>query len=341
MLQPNYFNPDFPLSGQLTFTSRPLLIIILQIMQDNWSKIKHDASSARKKEYRRIDFVMATHTQNPSLSSQQNGSKVEQNGYTKENGHTTDGVNGKEKAKDIGLFDPSIAAKYARWNKISRVGPGFFNDGNSCYLNSTLQCLVHTPALAQILQHEPRSVLKGLGIAANSADNRDNRDKDFNLHANRSVLQYFQSLVCEVWSGASTRAISPRSMVASIRRVGKQFKPLRQEDAHEYLRQLLDCMHEEVLKAHNLKTSDGKIAETSMISRVFGGYLCNTLTCTQCKYISKTYNHFQDLSLDIGHGVKSIAGAIDIFTKPEFLTAGNEWKCEKCKMKVKVSVIYE
>ena len=37
-------------------------------------------------------------------------------------------------------------------------------------------------------------------------------------------------------------------MVQNIRRVGKQFRPMRQEDAHEYLRQLLDCMHEEILK---------------------------------------------------------------------------------------------
>lgn len=39
-------------------------------------------------------------------------------------------------------------------------------------------------------------------------------------------------------------------MVSNIKRVGKQFKPLRQEDAHEYLRQLLDCMHEEILKGN-------------------------------------------------------------------------------------------
>ena len=43
-------------------------------------------------------------------------------------------------------------------------------------------------------------------------------------------------------------------MVQNIRRVGRQFRPMRQEDAHEYLRQLLDCMHEEVLKANNVKT---------------------------------------------------------------------------------------
>lgn len=306
-------------------------------MQDNWSKVKNEAALSRKREFRRIEFVASTQVAKPQIqANSQNGVVPHTNNtntQTKPNGASEPAKTSKED----GLFSPSIITKYQRWNQIRRVGPGFFNDGNSCYLNSTLQCLVHTPALAQVLQLDPKLVLKGLGIVANGSDNRDNRDKDFNLHANRSVLQHFQNLVCEVWSHSSSRSISPRSMVASIRRVGKQFKPLRQEDAHEYLRQLLDCMHEEILKANGVKTSDGKIAETTMISRVFGGYLCNTLTCGQCQYVSKTFNHFQDLSLDITQGVKSVSGAIEAFTKPEYLTAGNEWKCEKCKQKVKVS----
>jgi ubiquitin carboxyl-terminal hydrolase 36/42 len=59
-------------------------------------------------------------------------------------------------------------------------------------------------------------------------------------------------------------------------------------------------MHEEVLKANGLKLSDGKVAETSFINRIFGGYLCSELKCSQCGYSSKTYNHFQDLSLEVG-----------------------------------------
>lgn len=80
---------------------------------------------------------------------------------------------------------------------------------------------------------------------------------------------------------------------------------MRQEDAHEYLRQLLDCMHEEVLKSRNVKTCDGKIAETTLISRVFGGYLLSELKCSNCKYSSKTFNHFQDLSLEVSEGISS------------------------------------
>ena len=109
-----------------------------------------------------------------------------------------------------------------------------------------------------------------------------------------------------MWTPSTPKkSMSPKSMVQNIRRVGKQFRPNRQEDAHEYLRQLLDCMHEEIMKANNVKTSDGKLAETSLISRVFGGYLRNELKCSKCTFSSKTYNHFQDLSLEITGGISS------------------------------------
>jgi ubiquitin C-terminal hydrolase len=95
-----------------------------------------------------------------------------------------------------------------------------------------------------------------------------------------------------------------------------------------------DCVHEEILKSHGIKLSDGKIAETTFISRVFGGYLCNTLTCSECKYSSQTFNHFLDLSLDINSGIATVRDSIRAFTKPEKLSAGNEWKCEKCNKRV-------
>ena len=123
----------------------------------------------------------------------------------------------------------------------------------------------------------------------------------------------------------------------NIRRVGRQFRPSRQEDAHEYLRQLLDCMHEEILKANRIKVSHGKIAESTFISRIFGGYLCNELKCDECKYCSRTLNHFQDLSLEVTGGISSIEDALRAFLKPERLGAGNEWLCGGCDKKVKAT----
>lgn len=97
-------------------------------------------------------------------------------------------------------------------------------------------------------------------------------------------------------------------------------------------------MHEEVLRANNVKISDGSIAETTFISRIFGGKLCNELKCNQCQYTSKTYNSFHDISLEVtGSKINSLKSALDAFSVTETLTNGNEWKCDGCNKKVKAT----
>lgn len=41
-----------------------------------------------------------------------------------------------------------------KWKKVTPCGPGLFNHGNTCFLNSTLQCLFYIPAFNQILMEE-------------------------------------------------------------------------------------------------------------------------------------------------------------------------------------------
>ena len=60
------------------------------------------------------------------------------------------------------MFDPAIVLQYMQWKAASRAGPGLFNHGNTCFLNSTVQCLLHTPALSQILFKESKLALKFL-----------------------------------------------------------------------------------------------------------------------------------------------------------------------------------
>jgi ubiquitin C-terminal hydrolase len=229
------------------------------------------------------------------------------------------------KAND-NLFVPTNVVRSTKWKKMSRAGPGLYNQGNTCFLNSTLQCLLHCAPLAQPLcdANESKAILRGM---------------DAGKQGTRFIIQHFHGLANEFWGGRGGKvaAIRANSMVSTIRRVGKQFRPMRQEDAHEYLRQLVDCMHEEVLKVHGVKLSDGRIAETTFISRVFGGKLCSELKCSKCKYTSRTFNFFQDLSLEVSGNINSVEQAIGAFLKPEVLTIENAWKCDGCKKPVQAT----
>jgi ubiquitin carboxyl-terminal hydrolase 36/42 len=325
-------------------------------MQSKSPTVHHSSQKQQDGSRRVIQFVTAKKSVNASISAvaASNENKKEQFVFsspnpgtaaktpsTKQNSQNPSStpLNGDKKCNagvvgtasintETGLFPMNVVTKYLRWNSLHRVGPGFHNEGNTCFLNSTLQCLLYLAPFSQCLLDESALALKNISKA-----NTDERKHE------RTVIELYNNLVKDVWQGSHAgRAIAPKGMISCIRRVGKQFKPFRQEDAHEYLRQLLDCMHEEILKFNRLKTSDGKKAETSVVSRVFGGYLCNTLTCTRCQYTSKTYNHFQDLSLEIRQGINSVSDAIQAFTKIENLTQGNEWKCDGCKNKVKVNL---
>ena len=291
---------------------------------NKWNPIVNDISATNKVKVRRIEFhkatkpstafnTISTSTSNNSNSNSNNSNNSNaNNNVNSKNGNSSSSNDKNDKtggSPTPGLFDPLTVLKYLKWIKVSRPGPGLYNHGNTCYLNSTLQCLLHTASLTQCMLNEEKSVLQGL-----------NKFGD-----DRTITQLFQKLVKEAWSISPGKSISPRSMVQNIRRVGKQFKPMRQEDAHEYLRLLLDCMHEEILKAHGVSLKDGKIAETTIISRIFGGYLCNELKCSECSYSSKTFNHFQDLSVEVSHQkLKSVNDAINAFIKAEILSDGNE-----------------
>lgn len=44
-----------------------------------------------------------------------------------------------------------------KWERVYRVGAGLHNLGNTCFLNSTVQCLTYTPPLANYLLSKEHS----------------------------------------------------------------------------------------------------------------------------------------------------------------------------------------
>uniref|UniRef100_A0A0E0CQ27 Ubiquitin carboxyl-terminal hydrolase n=1 Tax=Oryza meridionalis TaxID=40149 RepID=A0A0E0CQ27_9ORYZ len=113
----------------------------------------------------------------------------------------------------------------------------------------------------------------------------------------------------------------------SIRRPGQQ------EDAHEFLRCLLDNL-DKCTTDPKPKDKPSSFDEESIVKQVFGGRLKSKLTCCECGHCSETYEPFLDLSLEIDQA-DNLIDALESFTKLERIgDAEDKLNCEHCNAKV-------
>jgi len=203
------------------------------------------------------------------------------------------------------LFSDVKIAELLRWKKTGKVGGGLVNLGNTCFLNSVLQCLTHTPALANYC------------IA-----------REHNKNCRTTGFCFFCVLENHILKALSQPAtISPKSIVSNLKSISKTLRVGRQEDSHEFLRYLTDALQKNCISG--LQKLDARVAETSPINKMFGGYLQSQVKCLECSYTSNTFEFFLDLSLEI-KGCNSLDKALQKFTSVEKLDKDNKYKCPKC-----------
>ncbi|XP_010904199.2 ubiquitin carboxyl-terminal hydrolase 42 [Esox lucius] len=199
-----------------------------------------------------------------------------------------------------------------KWNPGFRIGSGLQNMGNSCFLNSALQCLTYTPPLANyMLSREHSKTCHEPGFC---------------------MMCTMQNHITQVFAN-SGNVIKPIGVINELKRIAKHFRFGSQEDAHEFLRYTVDAMQKSCLPGNKL---DRQTQATTFIHQVFGGYLRSRVKCLNCKAVSDTFDPFLDVALEI-KTTPSITKALEQFVKPEQLDGENAYKCTKCKKMVPAS----
>ncbi|GKC96035.1 ubiquitin carboxyl-terminal hydrolase 23, partial [Tanacetum coccineum] len=191
-------------------------------------------------------------------------------------------------------------------------GAGLENLGNTCFLNSVLQCLTYTEPLAANLQSGTHQVTcQTAGFCA--------------------LCAVEKHVSCALQS--SGKCLSPVDFLIHLQHISHTFKFFRQEDAHEYLVNLLETMHMCCLPSG--VPSESRACEKSLVYNIFGGRLRSQLKCMQCNYCSNKFEQFLDLSLHIVKA-NTLYQAFSHFTAKEILDGGaKQYNCERCKQKVK------
>ncbi|XP_006809873.1 ubiquitin carboxyl-terminal hydrolase 2a isoform X1 [Neolamprologus brichardi] len=213
---------------------------------------------------------------------------------------------------------------------------GLKNLGNTCFMNSILQCLSNTQSLRDYCLH-----------------NSHRRDLNNTSRTNTALMEEFAKLLQTMWTSSSSEAVSPSEFKTQIQRYAPRFVGYNQQDAQEFLRFLLDGLHNEVNRVtvrprgtvedfdHLPDEEKGKKMwskylerEDSKIVDLFVGQLKSSLTCSHCGFCSTVFDPFWDLSLPIakkGYGEVSLMDCMRLFTKEDVLDGDEKPTCYRCK----------
>ncbi|KAL5999269.1 hypothetical protein ACLOJK_040719 [Asimina triloba] len=178
---------------------------------------------------------------------------------------------------------------------------GLQNLGNTCFMNSAIQCLAHTPKLVEYF----------LG------DYDEEINQENPLGMNGELALAFGDLLRKLWA-TGTAPVAPRLFKMTLAQFAPQFSGFNQHDSQELLAFLLDGLHEDLNRVHNkpyieAKDADGRpdnvvsneywmnhlARNDSIIVDLFQGQYRSMVSCPSCSKISVTFDPFMYLSLPL------------------------------------------
>ncbi|XP_054448390.1 ubiquitin carboxyl-terminal hydrolase 2 isoform X2 [Pteronotus mesoamericanus] len=242
----------------------------------------------------------------------------------------------KGKCQTPGPSRPSSPGRDTMNSKSAQGLAGLRNLGNTCFMNSILQCLSNTRELRDYC-------LQRLYM----------RDLSHSSNAHRALMEEFAKLIQTIWTSSLNDVVSPSEFKTQIQRYAPRFVGYNQQDAQEFLRFLLDGLHSAVNRVtvrpksnpenldHLPDDDKGRQMwrkylerEDSRIGDLFVGQLKSSLTCTECGYCSTVFDPFWDLSLPIakrGYPEVTLMDCMRLFTKEDVLDGDEKPTCCRCR----------
>lgn len=121
---------------------------------------------------------------------------------------------------------------------------------------------------------------------------------------------------------------APNKISSCLKIFAEHFKFGRQEDAHEFLRYVIDACHNTSLRLKKLRMKGNEpFNGNTAVKEIFGGDLQSQVKCLSCGAESNKADEIMDISLEILHS-NSVKESLQKFFQPEILDGNNKYKCE-------------
>jgi ubiquitin C-terminal hydrolase len=228
---------------------------------------------------------------------------------------------------------------------------GLLNLGNTCFMNSCLQCLSNVPALTEYF-------ITGA----------------FRAHINRSspskgeAAVAYADLLQRMWVSGASGADRPDKVKRIVGSIAPRFMGYDQQDAQEFLRFMLDALHDDTNRVtrkpaykeldERADQSDREVSDIwwsnycerndSKCKELFAGELRTVVTCSACGRVSRAFDPMWDLCLPIPkaaqarekYSISSSSAALDAcdikdcfrsFIEPERISDVDGVYCSRCK----------
>lgn len=201
------------------------------------------------------------------------------------------------------------------------VPRGLVNLGNTCYMNASLQSLYSIESFRNLVT----------------------RNGGYDKLLTSELADLFKCLK------SSQEPISPANFKRTFSKYQSKFSGLGQQDAQEFLRYLINGIHEESNKAarrprrstppeapksaQEAWAAYRDIVDDSPFVDLVVGQMCSTIVCCQCQNKSNCWDPFWDLSLPLVRGRHSckLSEVLQDFIAKETLDSDERPICSQCK----------